>query len=363
MAATRAQVMMSACRSWAETIFKGLGTPFGYPRPPHQPCHEAWLKRIKVPTFSFLQVLESMSRQLAAAMASPEVPLQQTHNPSDPSVHLPTGAYFAPSSNPPSLPFPVKAPGKKSKASTAKAGTAHSTAGLHIPAAHASASALPQWGLAGKALLNNYHMTSLPLAAPAATATATATASAPVTAFKSNVPSPNSNAFSWLHQQSLQQATSGSAAALGSAPALLSSLAGYGATHSRGPITAHLPVTALGRQQAAGAFPTAALGAVTTLGSTQALGTANILGSVLGSGPAHAALELSLLLTTLQSLAGGPNQAEGSNAPQTTLATNCQAAMVQLRDWLSQLQHQALPTVEPVSHFLAFLFHKNSTSV
>lgn len=310
-----------------------------------------------------------MSRQLAAAMASPEAPLQQTHNPSvpasEPSAHLPNGAYFAPPSTSPSLPFPVKAPGKKSKASTAKAGTAHSTAGLSIPAAHASASALPQWGLAGKALLNNYHMTSLPLTAPAATATATA--SAPVTAFKSNVPSPNSNAFSWLHQQSLQQATPGSAAALGSAPALLSSLAGYGATHththSRGPITAHLPVTALGRQQAAGAFPTAALGAATTLGSTQALGTANVLGSVLGSGPAHAALELSLLLTTLQSLAGSPNQAEGANAPQTTLATNCQAAMVQLRDWLSQLQHQALPIVEPVSHFLAFLLHRTSTAV
>ena len=308
-----------------------------------------------------------MSRQLAAAMASPEAPSQQTHNPSvpasDPSVHLPFGAYFAPSSNPPSLPFPVKAPGKKSKASTAKAGTAHSTAGLHIPAAHASASALSQWGLPGKALLNNYQMTSLPLAAPAATATATA--SAPVTSYRSNVLSPNSNAFSWLHQQSRQQATPGSAAALGSAPALLSSLAGYGATHShsRAPISAHLPVTALGRQQAAGAFPTAALGAATTLRSTQALGTANVLGSVLGSGPAHAALELSLLLTTLQSLAGSPNQAEGANAPQTTLATNCQAAMVQLRDWLSQLQHQALPTVEPVSHFLAFLLHRKSAPV
>ena len=69
----------------------------------------------------------------------------------------------------------------------------------------------------------------------------------------------------------------------------------------------------------------------------------------LAAGPGHAALELSLLLTTLQSLSVTPSQAEGGHAPQSTLSTNCHAAMLQLRDWLNQLQHQAVPLPEPVS--------------
>lgn len=77
----------------------------------------------------------------------------------------------------------------------------------------------------------------------------------------------------------------------------------------------------------------------------------------LASGPAHAALELSLLLTTLQSLSVTPSQAEGGHAPQSTLSTNCHAAMLQLRDWLNQLQHQALPLPEPVSFLTTSLTH------
>ncbi|KAL0054870.1 hypothetical protein WJX82_003576 [Trebouxia sp. C0006] len=62
-------------------------------------------------------------------------------------------------------------------------------------------------------------------------------------------------------------------------------------------------------------------------------------------GPVNAALELSLLLTTLQSLANLPE--EGSQ-PHNTIASSSHLAQAQLRDWLAQLQqHAAMPANEP----------------
>lgn len=63
-------------------------------------------------------------------------------------------------------------------------------------------------------------------------------------------------------------------------------------------------------------------------------------------GPVNAALELSLLLTTLQSLANLPD--EGSQ-PHNTIASSSHLAQAQLRDWLAQLhQHASMPANEPV---------------
>ena len=57
------------------------------------------------------------------------------------------------------------------------------------------------------------------------------------------------------------------------------------------------------------------------------------------SGSGSAALELSLLLTTLQSLANLPEEAgQGRNA----IAASSQAAQGQLREWLAQLQQHAI---------------------
>ncbi|DBA74251.1 TPA: hypothetical protein ACH3X1_011038 [Trebouxia sp. C0004] len=62
-------------------------------------------------------------------------------------------------------------------------------------------------------------------------------------------------------------------------------------------------------------------------------------------GPVNAALELSLLLTTLQSLA---NLDEG-NQPHNTIASSSHLAQAQLRDWLAQLQqHGSMPANELV---------------
>ncbi len=64
-------------------------------------------------------------------------------------------------------------------------------------------------------------------------------------------------------------------------------------------------------------------------------------------GPVNAALELSLLLTTLQSLANLP---EGDGQPHNTIASSSHLAQAQLRDWLAQLQqHATTVSNEPVS--------------
>ena len=65
-------------------------------------------------------------------------------------------------------------------------------------------------------------------------------------------------------------------------------------------------------------------------------------------GQGSAALELSLLLTTLQSLANVP---EEQGQPLNTIASNSYAAQGKLRDWLAQLQQHANDTPsETVSH-------------
>lgn len=293
-----------------------------------------------------------MSKQLAAAMAPKQASLQQPHAHSalllDSAAHMSSSTPVAPSAiPPPPVLTSAKASGKKAKAIKAKIGRAHSTAGMQHPAANTFGAPLPQWDSPGTALLDNYQRSSLPMT--------TATAMGSPAAFQNNSSSPTCNAFSWLHQPSLQQPALATSVPLGSAPAILSSLAGYGISPSKALGMGPGPGTALGHSRAAGAFPTAALGTATTLKATPAIGTAptfgtaSALGSALGSGPAHAALELSLLLTTLQSLSGGQYQAEGGNAPHSTLAINCHLAVVQLREWLSQLQHQALPSIELVS--------------
>ena len=293
-----------------------------------------------------------MSKQLAAAMAPKQASLQKPHAhsalASDTPAHMSSSTPLAPSAiPPPPVLTSAKASGKKAKANKAKAGSAHGTAGMQHPAASAFGAALSQWGSAGTALLDNYQRSSVPMS--------TATAMGSPAAFHHISSSPTSNAFSWLHPPSLQQPALAPSVPLGSAPALLTSLAGYCTSPSK-PLGMGLgPGTALGHHRAAGVFPTAALGTATTLkaspaiGTAPTLGTAGALGSVLGSGPAHAALELSLLLTTLQSLSGGQYQGEAGNAPHSTLATNCHLAVVQLREWLSQLQQQALPSIELVS--------------
>lgn len=234
----------------------------------------------------------------------------------------------------------------------AKTGTTPSTAGmLGLPA---PGSALHALGRAGNALLDNHPIPSLPSTA------VTTTATAPLAALPGNTALPISNAFSWLHAQGQQQPAPGSAP---SAPAILGSLAGTGNTQRRtygmGPGFG----TAQEQTTAAGAFPTAALGTASSLGCLSAsaagsaaalgsahnLGAGNALGAVLGTAPAQAALELTLLLTTLQSLAAGSSQTDASQGSLTTLATNCHGAMAQLREWLSQLQRQVLPSPEPVS--------------
>lgn len=303
-----------------------------------------------------------MSKQLEAAMAplppsAPENPAPFTTFPG-PFGQLPSNALFVPSSSPAPLSASAKAPHKKPRAIKAKAGTAHSTAGPPVP--NAPGHALQAWGLGGNPLLNSYHAPSLPSTAVIATATATA----PLAASKVSTALPTTNAFSWLHSQGLQQPALGSSPVpSGSAPAILSSLAACGNAYRR-TFGAHILGTAQDRNQAAGAFPTAALGTASSLGfpqtqgvastltAAQTLGAGSAFGAVLGSAPAHAALELTLLLTTLQSLAGSPSQAEGSPVPQTTLTTNCHAATAQLRDWLSQLQHQAMLGTEMVSPYL-----------
>lgn len=74
---------------------------------------------------------------------------------------------------------------------------------------------------------------------------------------------------------------------------------------------------------------------------------ASTSGVTTAPGAVNAALELSLLLTTLQSLANLPEE-EGQL--HNTIASGSRQAQAQLRDWLAQLQqHAALAASEPVS--------------
>lgn len=309
------------------------------------------LKGLRVSGSSMVpaQVLETMSKQLEEAMAPSNLSTQATNNLSaqDPGVMQRPG--LAPSthaSGPAPMSTAAKSAARLRRVHKAKTGTTHSTAGmLGLPA---PGTALHALGRAGDALLDNQPIPSLPSTAVITTATAPL---APL----GNTALPISNAFSWLHAQGQQQP------APGSAPAILGSLAGSGNTQRRtygmGPVFG----TAQERTPAAGAFPAAALGTASSLGYSSAsaagsaaalgsahnLGAGNALGAVLGTAPAQAALELTLLLTTLQSLAVGSSQTDASQTSQTTLATNCHGAMAQLRDWLSQLQRQVLPSPEP----------------
>lgn len=137
------------------------------------------------------------------------------------------------------------------------------------------------------------------------------------------------------------------------------------ASFSAAGLTASIPLSAFGSSAVRVAQgPSMAAGAKNTglsLGSLNSF-TPELPGSASAStapGPVNAALELSLLLTTLQSLANLPD--EGSQ-PRNAIASSSHLAQAQLRDWLAQLQqHASMPANEPVwrctwsSSFLPFV--------
>ena len=117
------------------------------------------------------------------------------------------------------------------------------------------------------------------------------------------------------------------------------------------PFTASMPVAAFGTSAARLALLAGGVGGVGGGGAPRpgpvfgnptsfAPGTsaARSSGASAAGPPGNAALELSLLLTTLQSLAHLP---EEQGQPINIIASSSQAAEAQLRDWLRQLQQHA----------------------
>ena len=120
------------------------------------------------------------------------------------------------------------------------------------------------------------------------------------------------------------------------------------ASFSAAGLTASIPLSAFGSSAVRVAQGPGMAGGVKhtgpSLGSLNSF-TPEVPGSASAStapGPVNAALELSLLLTTLQSLANLPDEDD-------TIASSSHLAQAQLRDWLAQLQqHASMPANEPV---------------